>query len=185
MEENAYAPPKALLADVASINNDADIRFFPVSPVKLVVLSTCTLSLYQLYWFYKNWVLIRKHSEPHIVPWARVFFGILWCYSCFEFIRNEERRRGVEPALPAGPLAIAWIAVTLTWRLPDPYFLIGFLAPLLLVPVQQHINRVNALAAPDHDKNSRFSAWNWLAVAAGVIFLALLMGALALPEQGV
>ena len=86
--------------------------------------------------------------------------------------------------MPAGPLAIGWIAASLSWRLPDPYSLIGFLAPLLLAPVQRHVNRINALAAPDHDKNTRFSGWNWLAVVAGGIFVGLIMLGLAQNKKG-
>ena len=175
MEENLYAPPKAVVADVGSIKNDVEAYFFAVSPIKLVALSTCTLGFYQIYWFYKHWVLIKERSEPLIIPWARAFFGFFWCYSCFEFIRNDERRLGVEPTLPAGPLAIGWIGASLGWRLPEPYFLIGFLAPLLLVPVQRHVNHINELVAPGYDKNTRFSAWNWLAIAGGGIFIALIM----------
>jgi hypothetical protein len=184
MEENLYAPPKAMVADATAIKNDVGVRFFSVSPVKLVVLSVCTFGLYQIYWFYKHWVLIKEHSEPHIIPGARAFFGIFWCYSCFEFIRKDERHLDVEPELPAGPLAIAWIAASLAWRLPGLYSLIGFLAPLLLVPVQQHVNHINALVAPEHNKNTRFSAWNWLAVAAGGIFIGLAMLGLAQQVQG-
>jgi hypothetical protein len=184
MEENLYAPPKAVVADVASIQSDADLRFFAVSPVKLVVLSTCTLGIYQIYWFYKHWVLIKERSEPDIIPWARAFFGVFWCYSCFEFIRNDERDLSIEPTLLAGPLATAWIVVSLTWRLPEPYSLIGFLAPLLLVPVQQHVSHINELVAPEHDKNARFSGWNWLTVVLGAIFLGLIMLGLAQEVKG-
>ena len=184
MEENVYAPPKAPVADVASIRSNQEVHFFAVSPVKLVALSVCTLGIYQIYWFYKHWVLIKEHSEPHIVPWARAFFGFFWCYSCFEFIRNEERHLDLEPTLRAGPLTIAWIAVSLTWRLPEPYFLIGFLAPLLLVPVQRHVNRINALVAPGHDENAHFSAWNWLAVVLGGLFIGLIMLGLAQRRHG-
>jgi hypothetical protein len=183
MEENLYAPPTAVVADVASIKNDVGVRFFAVSPVKLVVLSVCTLGFYQIYWFYKHWALVKERSEPHIIPWARAFFCIFWCYGCFEFIRRDERHLGVEPALPAGPLAIGWIAAALAGRLPEPYFVIGFLSPLLLVPVQRHVNRINALVAPDHDRNTRFSAWNWLAVVAGGIFIALIMLGLAVKPR--
>ena len=123
---------------------------------------------------------VRQRAEPLIIPWARAFFGVFWCYSCFEFIRNEERTLNIEPSLPAGPLAIGWIAASLAWRLPQPYFLIGFLAPLLLVPVQRHINHINAMVAPNHDENSRFSGWNGLAVAVGGIFLALMILGLTL-----
>jgi hypothetical protein len=180
MEENIYAPPKALVADVRSLESDSGVFFFTVSPTKLVVMSVCTLGLYQVYWFYKQWVLIRQRSEPLVIPWARAFFGIFWCYSCFEFIRNDERILKIEPSLPAVPLAIGWIAATLAWRLPQPYFLMGFLAPLLLVPVQRHINHINTMVAPDHDDNSRFSGWNGLAVAMGGIFLALMILGLTL-----
>jgi hypothetical protein len=76
-------------------------------------------------------------------------------------------------------LAIAWIAVSLTWRLPEPYYLIAFLASILLIPVQRHVNRINALTAPGHDQNTRFSAWNWLAVVVGGLFIALIMLGLA------
>jgi hypothetical protein len=179
MEENVYAPPKAVVADVTSIKNNAEVRFFAVSPAKLVVMSVCTLGVYQIYWFYKHWVLIKERSEPHIIPWGRALFGFFWCYSCFEFIRNEERQLGVEPTLLAGPLATGWIAASLTYRLPEPYFLIGFLSPLLLVPAQRHVNRINALVAPDHDKNTRFSGWNWLTVVAGGTFVGLIMLGLA------
>jgi hypothetical protein len=185
VEENAYAPPKAVVADVASIKNNAEVRFFAVSPVKLVVMSACTLGAYQIYWFYKHWVFVKERSEPLIIPWGRAFFGIFWCYSCFEFIRNEERKLDIEPTLYAGPLATGWIVASLTWRLPEPYFLIGYLAPLLLVPAQRHVNRINALVAPNHDKNTRFSGWNWLAVVAGGILIGLIMLGLAQKAKGV
>jgi hypothetical protein len=180
MEENLYAPPKAVVADVGSIKNDAKVFFFAVSPLKLGLLSVCTLGLYQIYWFYKHWVLIKQRSEPLIIPWARAFFGILWCYSCFQFIRNDERQLNIEPTLPAGLLAVGWIVLSLAWRLPEPYSLIGILAPLLLVPAQRHVNRINALVAPGYDENSRFSGWNWLAVVAGGIFIGLMILGLTL-----
>jgi hypothetical protein len=183
MEENLYAPPNAIVADYAPSRDDADVRFFAVSPLKLVVLSTCTLGLYQIYWFYKHWVLIKERSEPHIIAWARAFFGIFWCYNCFEFIREEEKRLGVEPTLSAGPLAIGWIALELSSRLPKPYFLPMFLAPLVLALVQRHINHINELVAPDHDRNTRFSAWNWLAVVVGGIFIGLIILGLAVQAR--
>jgi hypothetical protein len=71
MEENLYAPPKAAVSDGVSGAHDADLHFFAVSPIKMVVLSVCTFGIYQIYWFYKHWVLIKERSEPLIVPWAR------------------------------------------------------------------------------------------------------------------
>ena len=79
----------------------------------------------------------------------------------------------------AGPLAIGWIAATLAWRLPEAYSLLGFLAVLTLVPAQCHANHINALVVPEHNKNARFSGWNWVVVAAGAIFLGLIVLGLA------
>jgi hypothetical protein len=183
MDANPFAPPKAVVADEASIN-DTQLHFFSVSILKLIVMSVCTLGLYQVYWFYKHWVLIKERSEPHITPWARALFGIFWCYSCFNFIRNDERQVDIEPTLPAGFLAFGWIALELASRLPGPYYLCSLLAPILLIPVQVHVNQINALTAPDHDRNARFSAWNWLAVVVAGVFIGLIMLGLAQQRRG-
>ena len=35
-------------------------HFFPVSGLKLVVMSTVTFGLYEIYWFYQNWWLVKQ-----------------------------------------------------------------------------------------------------------------------------
>jgi hypothetical protein len=182
MEANPFAPPKAVVADEAQIG-DTQVHFFAVSVQKLIVMSVCTLGLYQIYWFYKHWVLIKERSEPHITPWARALFGIFWCYSCFDFIRKDERQVDIEPTLSAGLLAFGWIGLELASQLPGRYFLCSFLAPLLLIPVQAHVNQINALVAPDHDRNARYTAWNLLAVVVNAIFIGLVVLGLAREGQ--
>jgi hypothetical protein len=125
MEANPFAPPKAVVADEASIS-DTQTRFFALSILKLVVMSVCTLGLYQVYWFYKHWAKIKERSEPHITPWARALFGIFWCYSCFNFIRKEERQLDIEPTLSVGPLAFGWIGLELASQCPDPIICAGW-----------------------------------------------------------
>ena len=55
----------------------------------------------------------------------------------------------------------------MTWRLPDPWSWISLSSFLSLLPVQHYANRLNAEASPSHDRNSRFGAWNWVAVVVG------------------
>lgn len=185
MESNLYTPPKSVVDDVAPGASEYDVRFFPVSPLKLVVLSTCTLGLYQIYWFYKQWDLIKKHSEPDIIPWGRALFSVLWCYSCLGYIRKDEEQLDIARRLPVTFLTVLWIAATLSWRLPPPYSLFGFLSSFILIPVQQHINRVNTVVAPDHERNSGFSVWNWLAVVLGGLFqILIIIGLLRGPQGG-
>lgn len=98
---------------------------------------------------------------------------MLFCYSCFRHIRDSGVEHNIEPTLAAGPLAAGWIIAAIAWRLPDPYSLVVFLKVLFLVPVQLHVNRINAAAVPAHDPNSRYSAWNWAAVVIGGLTLVL------------
>jgi hypothetical protein len=185
MENNLYAPPKSVVSDVTPTPYEANVHFFSVSPVKLVVLSIGTLGIYQIYWFYKQWVLIQKHSEPDIVPWGRAVFSILWCYSCFDSVRRDEEHLGLEHKLPAPLLAAGWIITSLCWRLPEPYSLCGLISHFLLIPVQLHINRINTLVVPEHDRNARFSAWNWLgAISGGIMLTLIVIGSMQLPHGG-
>jgi hypothetical protein len=45
------------------------------------------------------------------------------------------------------------------------------------------VNRINALASPGHDPNSRFGVWNWIAVIAGGLLLILAVIGSVLPTQ--
>jgi hypothetical protein len=156
--------------------------FFAVSPLKLVVMSTVTFGIYQLFWFYKNWKLVKKRTERDIMPFWRAFFGVLFCYSFFCEVQDETASRGISfPSHPA-LLAACWIVLAIMWRLPDPYWFICLLSPLVLVPVQNTTNRLNAVVAPSHDRNARFSGWNIAGVVIGVILIVLCVIGTLLPQ---
>ena len=147
--------------------------FFAVSVTKFAAMSICTLGIYELYWFYKNWRLFKEREKLDIWPFWRAFFAFFFCYQCFSRIRAQALTGGLEHSLPAGPLAAGWIITSLLWRLPDPFWLVSMLAFLFLLPVQALANRVNATMAPGHDPNRRLSGWNIAAVAGGGIFFLL------------
>jgi hypothetical protein len=156
--------------------------FFPVSPLKLVIMSTVTFGIYELYWFYKNWKLIKERTGRDIMPFWRAFFGVFFCYSCFREVEEAARFRGISFLSP-GLLAAIWIILTICWRLPDPYWLVCWLTPFVLVPVQNAINRLNIEIAPNHNRNSRFSGWNIAGIVlGGILFVLSIIGAF-MPEQ--
>jgi hypothetical protein len=66
---------------------------FPVSLLKLTVMSICTFGIYEAYWFYKNWNLIKQRRRSNIAPFWRAFFAYFFCYQCFDEIRQEARKR--------------------------------------------------------------------------------------------
>jgi hypothetical protein len=178
---NPYAPPKAHVADVAPLAVAATPAFFPVSRRKLLVMSTLTLTLYQLVWFYKNWALVRARGE-RVLPPLRAIFAVFFVYGLFDRVR---RRSDSAARLDAGGLAAAWILLTVVGNLLDRFVgsepavgvfamsaLIGLASVLPLLPVQAAINTINRAEAPDHDPNDRFTGWNWLWIVVGVLLLA-------------
>jgi hypothetical protein len=156
--------------------------FFAVSTTKLVVMSVCTLGFYQIYWFYRNWQLIRIREQSRIsAPWRSVF-GVIFCYPLLRRIKTSASERGL-PAPPAA-MAVAWIVVVFLGYLPEPYLLLSFASVFCLIPAQRTANDINSIIAPETDRNSRFGAWNITAVVIGGLFFALaLVGAFLGPEQ--
>ena len=183
MSLNPYAPPAAAVADLAPPDDlSTQPPFFAVSVTKLVIMSACTFNLYEIYWFYRQWRRIADRENDLIWPLARAIFGIIFCYSCFGRIRDYDADTRTGSTLAAGPLATAWIVTTLLWRLPDPYWWISMFAFLFLVPVQVHVNKLNAASSPLHDRNARLTAWNWLAVVFGGLVVILALSSPFLPE---
>jgi hypothetical protein len=157
--------------------------FFAVSVVKLAVMCLCTFTLYEVYWFYKNWQRIADREQLTAWPLLRAIFAVLYCYPCFARMRDHEGASQLNSRLPALPLAIGFIVTTLTWRLPDPWSLISLSSLLFLLPVQHYANRLNAEARPSHDRNSRFGAWNWVAVIIGGGLALLVMAGIFLGPE--
>ena len=156
--------------------------FFPVSLLKLTVLSFCTVGLYDIYWFYKNWKVIKLRDRSSISPALRSLFGVFFCYSLFKSMDKDlETLSG--PTLSVGGLAAGWILLILLSRLPDPYWIVTMFSFLFLLPIQSSVNRLNQLVAPEADINARFGAWNIATVIVGGIFVALaIIGTFMPPE---
>jgi hypothetical protein len=179
MSMNPYAPPTAVVADITPFEDAAaEAPFFAVSVAKLAVMCVCTFTLYEVYWFYRNWDRIADRERVSVWPLARAIFAVFYCYPCFARIRDHECVSQLDSRLYALPLAIGFIATKLTWRLPDPWGWISLSSFLFLLPIQRYVNRLNALASPSHDRNSRFSGWNWAAViiGGGLVLLTIVAG---------
>ena len=169
-----YAAPKAKVED--AIPADSGTAYFPVSRLKLVVMSIATFNLYQVYWFYKNWKNAQRLAGSSANAPIRAFFYGLTSYWLFKHIREHAQRVDPAIALPAGQLALGVLAFTLIANLPDPWWLFTLAGFLPLLPVQEAVNRVNQQLAPDADPNARFGGWNifWLVLGSLILGLAVL-----------
>jgi hypothetical protein len=175
METNPYAPPKAVVDDVAPSVPLAAPRFFAVSKTKLIVMSTMTLTLYQLVWFYMNWRLVQR-GGGNVSPILRTIFGVIFCYPLFDRVRGY-RADLASAALPAGLLAFGYILVTVVSGVVDRLsedlstlllsLVMGYSSVLFLLPVQTAVDTINRAEAPEHDPNGRLTVWNWLWIVIG------------------
>lgn len=147
--------------------------FFPVSRLKLVVMSVVTFGLYQMFWFYKNWRIVKLQTSTRIMPFWRAFFGYFFCYSLFILIRRVAVRQGIKPMLSPGMAFLLWVALSSLGKLRNGYSLGSELAVLPLLAVQNTIDRLNAAAGGDYNRNSKFTAWNWAAILIGGPLFAL------------
>lgn len=172
-DNNPFSPPKAEVADVATPTHRAGTPpFFAVSTRKLAVMFLCTFGLYQYFWLYRNWKLVRLHTGEKLTPVLRTFFAVFFCYALFKRIRDQGEATQATP-LAAGPLAALWIVLALLGNLPEPWFFFGLFSLVPLLTVQTVVNDINAAAAPGHDPNDSFSPLNWLGIVIGALFTGL------------
>ena len=164
--------------------------FFTASTKKLVLLSVFTFGMYKLYWFYKNWRVIREQTGKKIMPFWRTVFCYFWAYSCFKQIKIAAKEQHIQTTLPIGYLAAAFIVLDLCgnlWNLPNPYAVLGIIgsaAVACLVPVNTLAIRVNERLSPRFQNNDRLTGWNWLALIVGGIILIMAILACFLLQDG-
>ena len=182
MSANPYASPDFRVADLPSRQASSESPFFAVSLSKLVIMSVCTLGLYEIYWFYRNWRCIRHREQSNIAPALRALVALFYCYQCFARVRAYDIEKNGSSSLAAGSLAVGWIVATLLWKLPDPYWWLSLLAFVFLLPVQARANRLNAQVSPLHKRNASVRGWDWLAVIpGGALLLLAFLGTLLAP----
>lgn len=158
--------------------------YFPVSITKLILMGFATLGYYELYWFYKNWVIVKERENSDIRPFWRAIFAIFFTSPLFKQINSSASDFQVHGSFNPGRLAAAWVALRLVGLLlPAPFSLVFFFSALVLLPVQRVVNQINSQASPAHDPNARFSLANYLIISfVGFWLLFGLAGAL-LPSS--
>lgn len=178
MTELTPAAPSAI-----ALPEPSPAEFFSVSTTKFLTLWFCSFSFYGLYWFYKNWRLIKEREKSDIMPVWRAIFSIFFCYTLLTRIKKRADSLELKESIAPGPLATGYIALSLLSYLPEPYLLVCFLSVLFLLPAQNLANAVNAKVAPDSPLNSQFTATNIaLAVLGGMLFILAVLSTLLPPE---
>lgn len=171
------------LTRAAEASTEKRRLFFDVSVTKLVVMSIVTFGFYQVYWFYRHWRMAKERGES-VIPILRAIFGVLFAYALFQEIREAGRARSLVLMKSAGALAFLYFILQLTWRLPDPFWLLGCATVVPLAIAQRDIAELHR-SMDFHPDNNHFTALNIVGIILGGLFWVLVVLGLMLPDTAV
>jgi len=140
-------------------HNDVVPQFLALSPAKFIAMSLCTFGIYEAYWSYKNWKVIKDCDKSEILPFWRAVFYPLWHYSLLTELNKTLESRALSSAGYRGLLTASVLILNATWRLPDPYWLVsnlmflGFLPPLLAMRRSEQTGVIQEQARSFHPAN--------------------------------
>lgn len=175
LDPSIYAPPKATDAPLPIPGRKRPPIFFATSPLKLVVMSTVTFGFYGLFWFFANWQRLKRRGHPRISPFWRTFFAMFFCYSLFRIVKQTAEAEKIAARFSPGLLALGWVLGNFLFMVPKIGLILSYGAVVFLVPVQKTMNDVNRALYPDHDPNTRFTAWNIVGIVLGGLLFAAAM----------
>jgi hypothetical protein len=154
--------------------------WFRVGTAKLLLMCVVTFGAYEIYWFYQQWRHVQRRGE-RVHPALRTLFAGLFCYALFRRVSEDATQRGIARAPSAVGCAVAFIALAITVRLPDPWSTLSLLQLLPLALVQRAASAAALAAVPGADPNTRLTPINWVGIAFGVMILLLTAMAATLP----
>jgi hypothetical protein len=152
-----------------------ELPFHCVSVAKFTILSLGTLGLYEVFWFYKNWVLVRTRTGRDISPFWRAVFSALFCYSFANTVNSTAALVNLTRKTTPAAIAVVYIALLALERLPDPYWLICFLSFVPLVPITLQIRAIHEAMRPGFDSAVGWGRGSYAALALGAPLTALIV----------
>jgi hypothetical protein len=166
--------------DRSAVDPSAQLPFVAVPVARFVLMSLATFSLYELWWFYKNWSRVKERTGSDIRPFWRAVFAPFYCYLFVKTVRSTSEKVSVPASLSAGVIALAWFALLLCERLPDPWWWLSLATFVPLVPVVRHIEQLHATVYPGFETHAPFGRGHVLALVCLLPLTALaLLGTLA------
>jgi len=151
----------------------------PVSARKFLWMSVFTLTLYDVWWIYRNWQRVQARTGEDISPFWRAFLAPFTVYGLFARIHAHAREQGIETGWNPAALAIAFLVLSFAWLVPSPWVLASFAGFVPFLPVAATTRLLNARGESSEPANDRFTAGNALGMGVGgVIFVLLIVATL-------
>jgi hypothetical protein len=156
--------------------------YYPCSAVKLLLMSVFTFEIYLVYWFYQQWKREQDRTREIFTPLARALFAVVFVYSLASRIRDAAAAFEVRASYSPAVMAVLFVGLSFMYRLPDPYWLLTFLAAVTLIPLQNVANEITRKIDPASERRRDFSKRELALMLPGAILIALALLGSALPE---
>ncbi|MBI3289772.1 zinc ribbon domain-containing protein [Candidatus Microgenomates bacterium] len=166
----------ARVGDGSKAKEPRDNSPLAIDVSKLLVMSFLTFGIYEIYWFYKQWKFVKNTKTLEITPWARALFAPLFAYQLFKHVFDLSKDKNGK----AGWLAIGYfIFVGLSWKLPDPWWLLSLGNVAFLIPIQNAMNEYLSRETLGIEINSSYSPKEIaILVIGGLVTAPIIIGAL-------
>ncbi len=148
-----------------------------IKPMHFILLSFCSLGLYNIWWQYKCWKYFKDKENLDIMPAARSIIFLIFGAELFDKIADYGQQVGHQVSYNSRVLWLLCIGINLLGRLPSPYYLISILSFLPLLPPVKAFNYYftgNNEGYKDDNLNPR----QILLVIAGCVCWLLIIGAM-------
>jgi hypothetical protein len=152
-----------------SSQNQRVAQFSNAYPIKkFTIMLVITYGVYFLYWFERNWRLIKQERQSNISPFWRTiglfvpFLNFYLIYEQFKEIKKLAEENGIKDTYSPGWSMVGYVVVNL--------FSLGFLSPFVLNRIQSTFNKYWQTKQPSKEIKTRFS---WKESLALLFFLGI------------
>lgn len=174
----SFPDAEDLLDQLENDGVSVDPIYFSIPVKRLVLLGIFSFGMYQVYWFYKNFAIIREVEGENVGPVWRAVFSIFFCYGLAKRVLRSAQRQGYEGSYSPGWVAAGYIILSLLedsqasgWGILVN--LIGLFNFLPLITVQRAINYNNRHVDPDYNEAPAFYRGEKIMSAIGIAIVSL------------
>lgn len=159
-------------------------EFELVSVQKFILLTVLSLGLYQIWWSYKTWKFFKDKDSLDIIPAARAIFLIIFLYSLFERIQEFSKSKGYSKNFSSIGYFLGFIGLSLSSRLPDPYWTVSFFSMFCFVPAIESLNN-GIKASEDYNviERRKFNYRQIIIIIIGTVLWLLILIGIFLPPN--
>lgn len=119
-----------------------------VSPGRLFLMSFFSFGLYDVYWFYQNWMLVRRREKSNISPLWRASIAPIYCPALFGRVQNSAQEILSEDTVHLKWLGLLYLLVRIASNIPWTYSLVLLpMGGVILIPAQLVVNRIHSSLA--------------------------------------